>query len=110
MRVHVEALAAQEADEGEPRRLGEIHREARGRRHGGHESDAGESRLLGDLEAEPSRNEEDRRTWALAPQNGADGLVRRVVTSDVLSCENEAPVCLEEARRVKAARGREHTL
>ena len=58
----------------------------------------GERRLLGDLEPEPARDEEDGRARAAAPKDGADGLVGRVVTADVLARDDERPVRLEEAR------------
>ena len=39
----------------------------------------------------------------MGSQDGADGLVRRVVPSDVLTRESERPVRLEESGRVKAS-------
>ena len=71
MRVDVEAVAAEEADQGDAQALGRLDREVRWRGDRGEDRDARDRRLLDELEARPAGDEHDpvverqppARTW-----------------------------------------------
>src|SRR2546428_10128776 len=79
-RVDVEAVAAEEADEGHPKPPPDLDREVRGRGHGAQDREAGDGRLLCDLERDPARHEQDPVVqWQASGQElGAARLVERV--------------------------------
>lgn len=102
--VDVEAVVAEEADEGDAEGGGEFDGEAGGSAHGADELDAGHGGFLEELEARASAEEQDAVVqWDVAgAQRVAEEFVERVVAADVFAVGEERAGSVEPAGGVDA--------
>ena len=105
--VGVEAVVAEESDEGLTGGPGELDGEARWGGDGSDEGDAGGEGLLDDFEGDPPRDEKDVLPEGEGTLEGgmADDLVDGVVASDVLAQNLEVSAEVEEGCGMQATGG-----